>query len=199
MKYLGIIGVVIMTLVFTMSIVPNVEAARKNEPVDPSIEIKNVKNVAKVGQTIKITGKVSIDTDPTQLIVKIKDHDFMDIDDTLSSTTVDSNGRFTTTWTVRDTDSNDRQYSTLFLAFLDPTFALLSDANDLVNGVESNTVEIYAEVYTPNGKITTCDEKTGITSWDYCRNNTLKIDDRNWKNTESESDSFWDYIDWFIF
>jgi len=140
-----------------------------------------------------------IDGDPTGLTVHIKDHDFFDFDDYLTSATVDSKGKFSATWVVKDTDSSDRQYSSLLLMFLDPSFLLLSDANDLVNDIEANTVELYAEVYTSDGKINTCDQNDGLTSWDYCRNNTIKLNEQKWKNTESDSDSFWDLISWFIF
>lgn len=170
--------------------------------IEDKIILNHVKKTAKIGQTIKISGTVQLaNGNPEGLIVHIKDHDFFDFDDSLARATVDSKGKFSTSWTVKDVDSNDRQYSSLLLSYLDPSLSLLSDGNELLNDYESDTVELYAQVITSDyTKLTTCGEKEGLTSWDYCRNNTIKLIEGNPNkvDTSSDGDSFWELINWFL-
>jgi len=135
------------------------------------------------GQKVTFSGYVTSGGKPLQNAeVQIKDEDFLDLDDTLVTTVRDSKGRFSATWSVRDVDSSDRKLTSLLLTLVDPTFSIVPTANKLLNEMEKDTVEIYAEFPGSNTyqKSNTCTVRySGGSSYTSCTNNVLVIQDQS--------------------
>lgn len=131
------------------------------------------------GQKVTFSGKLTSNGQPLQNAeIKIKDEDFADFDDTLMTAITDSKGKFSKSWNVREVDSSDRKGAAFLLRFVDPTFSIAPTVNGLVNAMEVDTVEIYAEFSGSSSyqKSNTCSvQYSSGSTYTSCTNNALVI------------------------
>ena len=141
-----------------------------------------------VGTKVIFSGTLKLENgNPAGKIVYIKDEDSLDQDDILAQATVGPDGRYQTSWIVRDVDSNDRRLLAAILPLIDPTFASSALLNTFLTTVEKNTVEIFAVFEGDENHLRddTCimDPAYAVTAYSSsapqknCRNNTLVISD----------------------
>ncbi len=154
------------------------------EPTE--ITLNSIPKTVSIGQTITFSGKLTSNGKGlANTIVYIKDEDFADLNDFLTSATTDSTGKFSANWKVKNVDSGDRQFSALIMDL----YGGLGEAtqlNHLYNLAEANTVEIYAEFEGNNqySKSNTCliENVDGVLQSN-CYNKILSIqDDSSFEN-----------------
>jgi len=142
------------------------------------ITLDPVVSTANVGQTITFTGKL---TDNGKGLsgktIEIKDEDLADFDDYLVSAITDSNGRFSASWKVHETESTDRKNGSVLVELLQPELIGLSKVNGFLNKLELNTVEIFAAYEESNASVSpnTCSLPSSGSSQSYCQNNVIVI------------------------
>jgi len=79
-------------------------------------------------------------------------------------------------------DTSDRRLAAFLLRFVDPTLSVAPTINGLVNAMEADTVEIYAEFPGSNSysKSNTCSIRySGSSTYTSCTNNVLVIKGSN--------------------
>jgi len=142
------------------------------------ITLDSVVSTANVGQIITFTGKLSDNGKGLAgKTIEIKDEDLADFDDYLVSTITDSNGRFSASWKVHETESTDRKNGSVLVELLQPELIGLSKVNSFLNKLELNTVEIFAAYEESNASISpnTCSLPKSGSSQSYCQNNVIVI------------------------
>jgi len=172
--------------VFTASGSSYVPSSTSSSYEPTEITLNSIPKTASIGQIITFSGKLTSNGKGlANTIVYIKDEDFADLNDFLTSATTDSAGKFSANWKVKNVDSGDRQFSALILDL----YGGLGEAtqlNHLYNLAEANTVEIYAEFEGNNqySKSNTCliENVDGVLQSN-CYNNILSIqDDSSFEN-----------------
>ena len=149
------------------------------EKLNSSISLDSFQSNMVPGSKIIFSGNLNLeDTNPSGQTVYIKDEDALDPDDVLATAVVDNNGLFSTSWIVKEVDSDDRKTGAALLELVDPSYGGVKQLNKFINTLESGTVEIYAvfEETSTLKKSDTCttrydDDGTKI----YCKNNVLII------------------------
>ncbi len=142
------------------------------------ITLDSVVSTANVGQIITFTGKLSDNGKGLAgKTIEIKDEDLADFDDYLVSAITDSNGRFSASWKVHETESADRQNGSVLVELLQPELVGLSKVNSFLNKLELNTVEIFAAYEESNASVSpnTCSLPSSGSSQSYCQNNVIVI------------------------
>lgn len=143
------------------------------------ITLDPIPSSAYLGQKVTFSGKLTSNGQPLQNAeIKIKDEDFADFDDILVTAITDSKGKFSKSWTVKDVDSSDRKGAAFLLRFVDPTFSIAPTVNGLINAMEADTVEVYAEFSGSNSyqKSNTCSVRySSDSSYTSCTNNVFVI------------------------
>jgi len=166
------------------SYTPSSTSSYNYEPTE--ITLNSIPKTVSIGQIITFSGKLTSNGQPlSNAKVWIKDEDFADLNDFLTSATTDSTGKFSANWKVKNVDSGDRQFSALILDL----YGGLGEAtqlNHLYNLAEANTVEIYAEFEGNNqySKSNTCliENVDGVLQSN-CYNKILSIqDDSSFEN-----------------
>ena len=169
-------------IVESESVSNNTEMLAKDEKADSNLLTQitlEFTESTKVGQTIVFSGYLLSDGSPIpDATVQIRDEDILDTDDLLESGTTGYDGRYSISWTVEDTESNDRD-TVARLSELHPKTAGIGVLNSILNVMEAKTVEVFAEfggseIYQ---KSDTCKQNAQhIITYSSCNNNILVID-----------------------
>ncbi|MBT3762209.1 MAG: hypothetical protein HOF89_06490, partial [Candidatus Nitrosopelagicus sp.] len=150
------------------------------ERLNSSISLDYFQSDARLGSEIIFSGNLILEsTNPSGQTVYIKDEDALDTDDVLATAVVNSNGFFSTSWTVKDVDSDDRKNAVEILE-LSSTFVGAKKINQLFNTLQSQTVEIYAvfeETDTFKETSTCKKQQNDDGTYSHCPNNVLMISD----------------------
>jgi len=133
-----------------------------------------------MGQVIRFSGTLTSNGQPVpNAKIQIQDEDVADVDDYLTSTTTDNNGRFSASWMVGNIDSQDMPNSARLLELASEIHDV-SFSNSILSMLEENTIEIYAEFEGSDmyagSKSCIQNKSYGFTSYS-CQNNILVITD----------------------
>lgn len=131
-----------------------------------------------IGQIVLFSGQL---TSNGNLIpnaqIQIRDEDMLDADDLLASGITDSDGRYSISWMVKDTETNDKKTGAKLLEFSTQTYGI-SVLNSILNIMDANTVEVFAEFKgsSTHEKSNSCNKDTQYKSaHSLCNNNILVI------------------------
>ena len=108
-----------------------------------SITLDPIASNVVAGTKVIFSGMLKLEnSNPAGKTVYIKDEDAADSDDMLAKATVGPDGRYKTSWIVRDVESADRKTLALIANYFVPVGA--TGLNAFLTTVEKNTVEVYA-------------------------------------------------------